>query len=278
MSDVALAAPILLADRGAEASPSSTRETRGSPYGSLVSCAPARQLREITMTNMLETPLLPPPPPPLPRRRSKTGLVAGGIAVALAAAGTGGFLLGNRSESPSVARKTTVASTGRVSSATGVKPVAASAAPSPVPTSGTVEELLTAALALHVKGQLADATTVYQAILKKDPNHVLAHYNLGQIAQVGGDNAAALAQYEKALATNTDYTPAIYNSAIAYEAVGDATKAIEFYRRALTLDPNSAPAMFRLGSLLVAQGNPEEGQPFVNRALVLDPALASARK
>ena len=49
---------------------------------------------------------------------------------------------------------------------------------------------------------------MYQAILKKDPNHVLAHYNLGQIAQVGGDNAAALAQYEKALATNTDYTPA----------------------------------------------------------------------
>ncbi len=232
------------------------------------------------MTNTLETPLMP-PRPPLPPRRSKSVLVAVGAAVALAAVGTGGFLLGNRDESPSAARETTAASADAVSSTVGVKPVGASTVPTqvlPVPTSGTVDELLTAALALHVKGQLAEATTVYEAILKKDPSHVLAHYNLGQISQVGGNNAAALAQYDKALATDADYTPAIYNSAIAYEAVGDTTKAIEFYRRALTRDPNSAPAMFRLGSLLVAKGNVEEGQPFVNRALALDPALSTAHK
>jgi Tfp pilus assembly protein PilF len=209
----------------------------------------------------------------MPPRRSRSGLVAGGVVVALAAVGTGGFLLGNRDGSPRSAGPTTLAS-----APTNVKPVATSIASSPVPTEGTVDELLTAALAFHVKGQLAEATTVYQAILKKDPNHLLAHYNLGQIAQTGGDNAAALAQYDQALATNADYAPAIYNAAIAYEAVGDPTKAIEFYRRALTRDPNSAPAMFRLGSLLVAQGHPEEGQPLVNRALVIDPALATVHK
>jgi tetratricopeptide (TPR) repeat protein len=232
----------------------------------------------------LDTPLMPPPLPTVPapastpQRRANSRLLIGGVLVALAAAGAGGFVLGNRGQTQSAVTAPPATSPAPTTVAKASTASTVATKPAPVPATGTVDELLTAALSLHVKGQLDDATAVYRAILKKDPSHVLAHYNLGQIAQTRGDNRGAIAEYDKALATDANYSPAIYNAAIAYEAIGDVTKAIEFYRRAIARDPNSAPATFRLGSLLVAQGNPVEGQPLVNHALELDPTLATGQK
>jgi tetratricopeptide (TPR) repeat protein len=132
--------------------------------------------------------------------------------------------------------------------------------------------LLQSGMAAHKSGRLGEAAQDYQKALVYDPKNQWAHYNLGLIEQLQGQNAAAVADYRAALAMDPNLVSAIYNMAIL--RTGQAPQeAIELYRRAITVQPDMALAHLNLGFLLIGQGLQAEGSAELNQAVKLDPSL-----
>jgi tetratricopeptide (TPR) repeat protein len=127
-------------------------------------------------------------------------------------------------------------------------------------------------MAAHKSGRLGEAAQDYQKALVYDPKNQWAHYNLGLIEQLQGQNAAAVADYRAALAMDPNLVSAIYNMAIL-RAGPAPLEAIELYRRAIGVQPDMALAHLNLGFLLIAQGQQAEGTAELNQAVKLDPSL-----
>jgi tetratricopeptide (TPR) repeat protein len=132
--------------------------------------------------------------------------------------------------------------------------------------------LLQSGMAAHKSGRLGEAAQDYQKALVYDPKNQWAHYNLGLIEQLQGQNAAAVADYRAALAMDPNLVSAIYNMAIL-RAGPAPLEAIELYRRAIGVQPDMALAHLNLGFLLIAQGQQAEGTAELNQAVKLDPSL-----
>src|SRR5690606_13517757 len=95
-------------------------------------------------------------------------------------------------------------------------------------------------------GQDTVARTTFENVLELDPENLYALYNLGVIAQDGGDADTAVDYYQRALAQQGDYVPALFNLAIALETT-DLDRSVELYRQVLDLDEEMAAAHMRLG-------------------------------
>ncbi len=133
-------------------------------------------------------------------------------------------------------------------------------------------------------GRLPDALVQYDALLKIDPDHAVANYNLGVIAlsqrqygaareffgraltrrpnypaartsygvllQLQGDVDGAMAQYRLAIEENAFQDTAHYNLGRALAARGDAAGAIEHFQRAVDVKPDSVDYLTSLSWLL----------------------------
>jgi len=71
--------------------------------------------------------------------------------------------------------------------------------------SPTTEETFALAVQNHNKNNLQVAANLYNETLKKNPNHVDAYYNLGNVFQKLGENQKAKSSYEKAIEINPSY-------------------------------------------------------------------------
>ena len=175
----------------------------------------------------------------------------------------------------------------------------------------TLSDDLSAALAIHKAGRLADADALYRRILASAPGHpealrlrgVIAcqegrfpdaitlleaaverddrnavyHSNLGvALRGVGRTEDALLAvrQAERLLPGDNDIR---FNVACLLQDLGRSEEAIAAYEAVLKADPDHADALSNLGLLLVDAGRPELAVPLLQHALVKSPALLAAR-
>ncbi|WP_370247305.1 tetratricopeptide repeat protein [Nocardioides sp.] len=122
-------------------------------------------------------------------------------------------------------------------------------------------------------GDVDAARASFDAALEIDATNVLAHYNLGYLAQVEGDARTALAEYATALDGDPAFEPALYNRAILTES-SDPDQAVADYRAVLAANPDNAPAHVRLGYLLIHLGDTREGRALVKQGVALDASLA----
>jgi len=175
----------------------------------------------------------------------------------------------------------------------------------------TAPEDLSAALAIHRAGRLAEADALYRRILETSPRHAEALRLRGVLACQEGRFAEAVGLLEAAIGLNGDIAVYHSNLGVALKGGGKAEEALGALRRAqalapqdsdiqyniacllqeldrpgdaaaaydelLTANPDHADALSNLGLLLLDARKPDQALPLLQRALALDPGLLPAR-
>jgi tetratricopeptide (TPR) repeat protein len=128
-------------------------------------------------------------------------------------------------------------------------------------------------------GNYRDADTQYRAVLARNPDCWLAHYNLGISLEGRPDGlSAALEEYRATVRLEPGFADGHNNLAGAlYRLNGDWAGAYREYREALRLRPTDAEAHNNLGNLLaLVPARRSEAMSEFREALRLDPGMAQA--
>ena len=167
-----------------------------------------------------------------------------------------------------------------------------------------------AALALHQRGQLAEAQVLYEKILRKQPNHFDALHLLGVIfyqtrqleravelidkaIKINPNNAAfysnrgnalqdlkqfdaALASYDKAIQLKPDYADAYSNRGNALQDLKQFDAALASYDQAIQLKPGYAEAYYNRGLTLQNIKQFDAALASYDQAIQLKPDYAEA--
>jgi predicted TPR repeat methyltransferase len=111
------------------------------------------------------------------------------------------------------------------------------------------------ALKSHREGDFLKAQTLYQKILKKNPQHAASMHQLGLLAVQLNQLDTAIAWLKQALAISPD-DPIIHNNlGNAYKISGQWLDAIDHFQQALKLNPDYAEAHNNLGGVYYKQKN-----------------------
>lgn len=169
---------------------------------------------------------------------------------------------------------------------------------------------LQSAVALHQRGELHAASSLYEEILSLQPQHADALHLLGVIAAVSGDAqravdligrslaieprsaaalnnrgaarrelghwAAAIDDFDRAIALKQDYAEAHYNRANVLKDMGSRDAALEGYQRALGWRPDYPEAWSNRGIVLAELRRWEDAAASYQRATQLRPGFAEA--
>ena len=142
--------------------------------------------------------------------------------------------------------------------------------------SAAADAEISAALAHHQAGRLAEAARLSAAILAREPEHAEALRLLSVIAFQQGDAGRAAALATQVIAVAPNYAEAHYTMGMAQKALGDAEAALASYRKAVKLKPDFAEAHNNLGNLLSDLGDAEAAIVALRKALALQPSFAEA--
>ena len=129
---------------------------------------------------------------------------------------------------------------------------------------------------LYGLGDPNKAITEFEKILAKDPDFILAHYDLAVAYRDLGMAEKAIAQYEKTIELSPDFPEALSNLGGYYFRKGKLDEAVKIFKKAVQVYPNFIQALSNLGAALNKQGHAEEAIPLLKKALSLDPEFAIA--
>ena len=135
-------------------------------------------------------------------------------------------------------------------------------------------------------GQTDAAIGHYQRLLKRQPGHAVAYFNVALLYKKGKRYSDALSAYEEAIKHGIDDVQEVYsNLGVLYSEMHQREKAREMYERALNVDPTYVPALFNLAGLFEEAGERQQAMEFYERILSINPGhwdslarLAHARK
>ncbi len=122
----------------------------------------------------------------------------------------------------------------------------------------------------------ADAQTLYQQTLEKNPNSWMAHNNLGNLLLQKGEVEPALAEFRAALAIRPNYAEAHNNLGNTLLQQGHIDEALPHLQRAVEIKPIFADADNNLGNALMQKGRGDEAIEHYQRALRANPDYAQA--
>lgn len=122
----------------------------------------------------------------------------------------------------------------------------------------------------------ADAQTLYQQTLEKNPDSWMAHNNLGNLVLQKGEAERALAEFRAALAIRPDYAEAHNNLGNTLLQQGHVDEALPHLRRATEIKPLFADADNNLGNALMQEGRMDEAIEHYQNALRANPDYAQA--
>ena len=98
------------------------------------------------------------------------------------------------------------------------------------------------AIALHQKGRLDDAQTIYKEILKANPKKFEALHFLGIIAAQSNEHETAVDLISKAIASQPNDAKSHYNLGFSLQALRRYESAVRCYDQAILIAPNYAIA------------------------------------
>jgi protein O-GlcNAc transferase len=96
--------------------------------------------------------------------------------------------------------------------------------------------------ALYVSGQTAEATRLFEELVRAYPHLSKSRYSLGVIYASNGKDAAAVAQFEAAIRDDPRFSQAHVQLATAYARLNRTREAIMHYDAALAIDPANVEA------------------------------------
>jgi tetratricopeptide (TPR) repeat protein len=132
------------------------------------------------------------------------------------------------------------------------------------------------AVACDALGRAEDAVASYRQALRRKPDYVEVHCNLGILLARLGRFDEAVASYRQALLYRPDFAPALVNLGAALIQSGQVEEAIDRCRQAIRLQPQLSEAHANLGAALVLLGQLAEAERSFHEALRLQPGNAEA--
>jgi protein O-GlcNAc transferase len=131
--------------------------------------------------------------------------------------------------------------------------------------------LLSSAVSLHQKGELANAEKIYYSVLEHDPNNPDALHLLGVIARQRGNIDAAIEYFEKACKAQESNRLFLSDFADSLHEKGFFEKALEYHKKASEIAPESPITFFKMAKLLYLLNKNETALQYLQRTLQLDP-------
>ena len=135
---------------------------------------------------------------------------------------------------------------------------------------------LNKAIALHRLGSLEEASHLYAALLKQDPDDFNALHMSGVLACQRKQLYLGIDFFYKAIKANPGSSACYTNLGKALQDFGKITEAIASYERALDLDPASAQAHNNFANALIETQKYEEAIRHAQQASRLQPHNAEA--
>lgn len=132
------------------------------------------------------------------------------------------------------------------------------------------------ALALHKKGQLAEAQLIYDTVLSIEPRNFDALHLSGVIAAQSRNPALAVEFIGKAIAVNGRNAGARNNRGLALAELGRWHAALADYDEAVAINAGFAEAHFNRGNVLCALQQPEAALASYDRAIAIKADYAEA--
>jgi predicted O-linked N-acetylglucosamine transferase (SPINDLY family) len=139
-----------------------------------------------------------------------------------------------------------------------------------------VEDMFQRAIAHHQRGALAEAVTLYQELLAKNPRHAGAIHGLGAIASHQAQHERAIKLIGFAISIDPSNYTYHHNEGSAYQAVAQHERAIESYTRALQLNLKSPLTWYNRGVAYLESGAPIQAASDFNETVRLAPTHSLA--
>jgi protein O-mannosyl-transferase len=131
-------------------------------------------------------------------------------------------------------------------------------------------------LTMRQNALYCNAMTLYQAVLEKNPDCVMAQFNYANALSKTGRTQDAIKHYDEAIRLKPDFVMAHYNLGNALVNTGRPQDAIEHFQEFLRLKPGHAEVHNSLGNALRKLGRSKEAIEQYEKALQLNPALSMA--
>ncbi len=125
--------------------------------------------------------------------------------------------------------------------------------------------------------RLAEAETLYRAVLADDPDHPHAIYLYGLLQLGTGRTAAAVDSLGRATLLRPSHLAARLGWGRALLAEGQSGEALAAADAVLAQEPASAEALFLRGTAFSALGRPADAVAALRQAIAADPANAAAQ-
>jgi len=132
------------------------------------------------------------------------------------------------------------------------------------------------ALQYQRMGRLEEAEALYHQVIAAQPDHFVAHNNLGLVLACRGQADESVAAFQRALRIAPTYAEAYNNIGIVLAAQDRLDEAAAAFRDTLRLKEGFPEAWNNLGNVLRNQGRPEEAIASYRQALQLQPQYAQA--
>jgi len=140
----------------------------------------------------------------------------------------------------------------------------------------TTKETFALAFQNHQKNNLQVAESFYKETLKRNPNHVDAHNNLGIIFQVLGEFQKARSCYEKAIQIQPEAYASYYNLGLVFKELGELQKAVDCHQKSIQIQPNHVDAYNNLGIVFKELGEHQKAISCFEKAIKIQPNFADA--
>jgi len=120
------------------------------------------------------------------------------------------------------------------------------------------------------QGRLAEAETMIAGALKINPRDAGALVNYGNVLNLLGRFDEAVSSYDRALAIRPD-ADTLNNRGNALQALGRRAESLASFEKASTLQPRNLQALYKRGVLLAELGRIDEAMASYDRVLALAP-------
>ena len=132
------------------------------------------------------------------------------------------------------------------------------------------------AVAAHQEGKLEEAEINYRKVLALNPDHIVAHGNLGLILLKLGRLEEAELSYKKAIKLNPEYSVAHNNLGSLLYDLGRLVQAEESYKKALEFKSDFVEGHYNLATILLNTGRLKEAEESYKKVIELKPEHAEA--
>ncbi|MBF0381440.1 MAG: tetratricopeptide repeat protein [Magnetococcales bacterium] len=139
-----------------------------------------------------------------------------------------------------------------------------------------VDELFQKAINFHHAGQMDQAISLYEQVIKLMPQNSIALSNMGVALQSTGRILEATTCYKKAIAINPEYVGALSNLGFAFTELNRLDEAAATLQKAVAINPNHAEAHFNLANVQKAQEQYSHAVISYQKATTLNPQYVDA--